>query len=205
MKKIFLLILFFAGIITAQTYVPQKADIKNPSKYTHQAAGDSLAPMVFVVNPITGTITVTGVSTAIRQDTLKNIEQEIKERLYKLKISNFPNGNTYADIRDSFNWARSITTVIDSVRNDSLTVVRSRDTISIGGTEWSKITIRGVASTDSLEVGVGTVAPSTWIRIIGTTPYVSEKLNKTYFTKVFIKGYGYKDVIKQYQLVIEAF
>lgn len=121
------------------------------------------------------------------------------------KISQFPNSQTYADVRNSWEWARSLTTYIDTVKTDSAAVVRSRDTLTIGGTEWSKITIRGLAATDSLQFAVGTTAPATFQRVFGTTPFVTEKLNKTYFTKVFIKGYGANDSIKSYQVIIEAF
>lgn len=120
-------------------------------------------------------------------------------------ITTFPNSQTYADIRNSWDWTRSFTTYSDSVRTDSATVVRSRDTITIGGTEWAKVTIRGVSSTDSLYFGVGTTAPSVWTKVIGTTPFITEKLNHTYFTKLFIKGYGANDSIKSYEVTIEAF
>lgn len=116
-------------------------------------------------------------------------------------ITQFPNSQTYADIRNSWDWARSSTTYIDTVKANSVAV----DTILIGGTEWSRVTVSGVASTDSLDFAVGTTAPTTFHRIFGTTPFVTEKLNKTYFTKVFLKGRGISGSVRTYQVTIEAF
>ncbi len=121
------------------------------------------------------------------------------------KITEFPGGNTYADVRNSWDWARSFTTYSDSVRTDSAAVVRSRDTLTIGGSEWAKVTIRGTSASDSLYFGVGTTAPTIWTKVTGTTPFVTEKLNHTYFTKVFIRGYGANNSIKSYEVTIEAF
>ena len=120
-------------------------------------------------------------------------------------ITQFPNSLTYADVRNSWDWARSFTTYQDTVKTDSVLIVRSRDTLTIGGSEWAKVTIRGTSATDSLYFGVGTTAPTTWTKVIGTTPFVTAKLNHTYFTKVFIKGYGAADSIKSYEVTIEAF
>ncbi len=53
--------------------------------------------------------------------------------------------------------------------------------------------------------GMGTVAPTVWTKIIGTTPFTTEKLNHTYFTQVFIKAYGASNSIKNYEVTIEAF
>jgi len=122
------------------------------------------------------------------------------------KVSQFPGGQTYADVRNNWDWAKSWTVTADSVRSDSLTVVRSRDTVLIGGTVWAKITIRPTATTDSIAYAIGTTAPSTWHYLYGSGQgYESVPLNKTYFTKVFIKGAGLADHIESYQLVIEAF
>ena len=117
------------------------------------------------------------------------------------KVSEFPNGHTYADIRNSWDWARSFADYRDTVKVNSVAV----DTTLIGGTEWAKITVRGTSATDSLYVGFGTVAPTVWHKVIGTTPFVTEKLNHTYFTKIFLKGYGATNSIKSYEITIESF
>jgi hypothetical protein len=165
----------------------------------------------------TGGATATNQSTQItRADStmllLKNIYYRLNNgnnvTLSQAQIDSlqlFFNGHSYVDNRNSWDWARSLTTYIDTVKTDSVSLVRSRDTLTIGGSEWSKITIRGLASTDSLQFTVGTTAPATFQRVFGTTPFVTEKLNKTYFTKVFIKGYGANNSIKSYQVTIEAF
>ncbi len=119
----------------------------------------------------------------------------------KNTITQFPNSQTYADIRNSWDWARSFAQYSDTVKVNSV----AKDTLIVGGSEWAKVTIRGKASTDSLYFGVGTTAPTTWTKIIGTTPFVTEKLSHTYFTKVFIKGYGAASSIRSYEVTIEAF
>lgn len=122
-------------------------------------------------------------------------------------ITTFPSGLTYANIRDSFSWARIRTVFADSVRTDSVSVVRSRDTVTITATEWAKVTM-SVAAGDSVSFAIGTTAPSNyweWHTIRNGETFVSEKLNFTYFTKVFIKGAGYPDHIESYQCIIEAF
>lgn len=123
----------------------------------------------------------------------------------KTNISSFPNDLAYANVRNSWDWARSLTVYSDTVKTDSVLVVRSRDTISIGGSEWSKVTIKPLASTDSIYFAIGTTAPSVWGLLKGTETFVSEKLSKTYFTKVFLKGAGLPDHIESYQVIIEAF
>ena len=49
MKKFILLFLLAAGIASAQTYIPSQKDVNFPGRYTHQASGDTLALMVYVV------------------------------------------------------------------------------------------------------------------------------------------------------------
>ena len=117
------------------------------------------------------------------------------------KITEFPGAKTYADIRNSWDWARSFTDYRDTVKVNSVAV----DTILVGGTEWAKVTVRGTSASDSLYVGFGTTAPTVWHKVIGTTPFVTEKLNHTYFTKIFLKGYGANNSIKSYEITIEAF
>lgn len=123
-------------------------------------------------------------------------------------ISAFPSNLSYANIRNSWDWARIRTVFADSVRTDSVSVVRSRDTVSIVAAEWAKVTVR-VSSGDSVKFAIGLTAPSNeeeWQTIrSGEAPFISEKLNYTYFTKVFIKGAGYPDHIESYQVIIEAF
>ena len=56
MKRIiFILILISVYTIQAQTWTPQKKDIKVPWAYTHQESGDTLAPMVYSVGGATDT------------------------------------------------------------------------------------------------------------------------------------------------------
>lgn len=54
MKKILLALFFFIGIVNAQTFTPEKLDLKNPFKYTHQTSGDTLAQMVYLINAVSG-------------------------------------------------------------------------------------------------------------------------------------------------------
>ncbi len=117
------------------------------------------------------------------------------------KISEFPGGKTYADIRNSWDWAKYFTTYRDTVKVNGV----SQHTITMAGSEWAKVIIRGASASDSLYFGVGTVAPTVWTKIIGTTPFTTEKLNHTYFTQVFIKAYGASNSIKNYEVTIEAF
>lgn len=119
-------------------------------------------------------------------------------------LSTFPGGQTYANVRNSWDWARSFVAYADTVRSDSVLVVRSRDTLTIGGTEWSKVTIKAGAA-DSISFGIGTVEPTVWYTLYAGQTFTSEKLSKTYFTKVFIKGAGVADHIESYQVIIEAF
>lgn len=79
------------------------------------------------------------------------------------------------------------------------------DTILISGTKWSKLKFKGMASTDSLELAYGITAPTTFQRIFGTTPIIIEYLDKTYFTKVFIRAYGIVSAIRTYELIIESY
>ena len=62
MKKIILLILIlvltFSVNVFGQVYLPMKADLHFPGSYTHQHSGDTVSVMVYVVNPMTATVTV---------------------------------------------------------------------------------------------------------------------------------------------------
>ena len=95
----------------------------------------------------------------------------------------------------------STTTYIDTVKK----VVSIRtDTLLIGGVD-AKITIKGMAATDSLEWAIGKTAPVTFRRLFGVTSESTEKLSKYDFTKVFVRAYGATNAIRTYQVVIEAF
>lgn len=189
MKKIIFIILLLSGSIFAQTTWTKYDKVEG--RNTKQVKGDSSAVMVYTMNP------TTSVAITLTQAQIDSLQ----------KVSLFPNGQTYANIRDSWAWARSRVVYADSVRTDSVSVVRSRDTVSITATEWAKVTI-SVASGDSVSFAIGTVAPSNyweWQTIRDKETFISEKLNFTYFTKVFIKGAGYPDHIESYQVIIEAF
>lgn len=95
----------------------------------------------------------------------------------------------------------SSTTYIDTVKK----VVSIRtDTLLIGGVD-AKITIKGMAATDSLEWAVGKTAPVTFRRLFGVTPESTERLSKYDFAKVFVRAYGATNAIRTYQVVVEAF
>jgi hypothetical protein len=94
------------------------------------------------------------------------------------------------------------TTTIDTVVKRAS--VRT-DTVLISGTKWSKLILKGMASTDSLEYGYGLTAPTTFRRTFGTTPVVIEYLDKTYFTKVFIRAFGAVSSVRTYELNIESY
>ena len=186
MKKIIFIILILSGSIFAQTTWTKYDKVEG--RNTKQVKGDSSAVMVYTMNP------TTSVAITLTQAQIDSLQ----------KVSLFPNGQTYANIRDSWAWARSLVAYADTVRSDSVLVVRSRDTLSIGGTEWSKVTIKAGAA-DSISFGIGTTAPSVWYTLYAGQSFTSEKLNKTYFTKVFIKGAGVANHIESYQVIIEAF
>jgi hypothetical protein len=98
--------------------------------------------------------------------------------------------------------AKFYTTYIDTVVKRAS--VRT-DTLLINGAEWAKITVKGMAATDSLEYAVGLTAPTTFSRQFGVTPISTERLNKTYFTKVFLRAFGVTSSVRTYQVIIEAF
>ncbi len=93
------------------------------------------------------------------------------------------------------------TTYIDTVKK--VASIRT-DTLLIGGTD-ARITVKGMASTDSLEWAVGKTAPATFRRLFGVTPESTEKLSKYNFTKVFLRAYGVINSVRTYQVIIEAF
>ena len=95
----------------------------------------------------------------------------------------------------------SSTTYIDTVKK--VASIRT-DTLLIGGVD-AKITIKGMAATDSLEWAIGKTAPVTFRRLFGVTSESTEKLSKYDFTKVFVRAYGATNAIRTYQVVIEAF
>ncbi len=183
MKKMFLvlLVLCFAGISYGQ----------NTDKSTTNQTEQQIINKVFEKTLELLRVKIISGSVTLSQAQLDSLQ----------KITEFPGAKTYADIRNSWDWARSSTTYIDTVKVNSVAI----DTLLIGGTEWSKVTVSGIASTDSLDFAVGTTAPATFHRIFGTTPFVTEKLNKTYFTKVFLKGRGVSGNVRTYQVTIEAF
>ncbi len=110
-------------------------------------------------------------------------------------------GRINTNNKNSWDWVKSFTQYSDTVKVNGVAV----DILTIGGTEWAKVTVRGKSSTDSLYVGFGTTAPTVWTKIIGTSSFVTEKLNHTYFTNVYLKGYGVTGSVRNYEVTIEAF
>lgn len=187
MKKIIFIMLVLSSFVFAQATWTKYDKIEG--RNTKQVKGDTSAVMVYTMNP--------SIAISLTQALIDSLQ----------KVSLFPNGQTYANVRDSWQWARIRTVFADSVRTDSVAVVRSRDTVSITATEWAKVTMH-VAAGDSVSFAIGTTAPSNyweWQTIRNGETFVSEKLNYVYFTKVFIKGAGYPDHIESYQCIIEAF
>lgn len=44
-----LFLLIIVGLTPAQTFTPSKQDVKFPGYYTHQTAGDTIAPMIYLL------------------------------------------------------------------------------------------------------------------------------------------------------------
>ena len=124
-------------------------------------------------------------------------EQEILNKLFEKTLE-------VLRVKIYDNNASSSTTKIDSVKLNS-SAVSNTDTVLLSGTVWNRIKIRGVSASDSLAVGYGITAPTTFARVIGTTLFETGKLAKVGFTKLFIRAYGAANAIKYYQLVIEGY
>lgn len=92
-------------------------------------------------------------------------------------------------------------TYIDTVKKTTT----SKDTVLLSGLFWNKVTIRGMASTDSLEWGIGTTIPSTLTRIFGVGEQSTGFMDKTYFTKLFIIAHGATNAIRTYQVIVEGY
>jgi len=198
MKKVLLIVLALVVQLGAQTYTGHKS--QSDKKYREQASGDSLAQMIYNVN--------SGLSQA-NIDSLQNIRKTTGTDSMTVYIKTFPNGYTYLDNRNSWDWARTHTVYRDTVKSTT-------DTITISVTEWSVVTIKGLSAGDSLYYALGITEPATYSILIpnpgfwnstgtGNGVFVSGKLSITYFTKVFIKAYSGDNSIKQYQVTVEGF
>ena len=105
MKKLitFLMLIFCFGL-QAQTFTPQKADIKNPSKYTHQAVGDTVAQMFYMINAAGDTLGV--VSVLFTQAQIDSLQKSVQKGTWTVGL-NFTQGTITAWFK-----AKSVSSVL---------------------------------------------------------------------------------------------
>jgi len=124
MKKLitFLMLIFCFGL-QAQTFTPQKADIKNPSKYTHQAVGDTVAQMVYIINAAGDTLGV--VSVLFTQAQIDSLQKSVQQGTWTVGL-NFTQAQLDSLQKATWSalWASAANQVIT---NGHLTDIRGSD------------------------------------------------------------------------------
>ncbi len=199
MKYLLAVVMFWFMVMEAHAqWAPgsrgEKKEVINTTTFLGKGADSLTASLVYDVNGDTVHVILT--QPMIDSLQIVALTQAVIDSLQKIDL--FPGAKTYADVRNSWDWIRSYTTTTDTVK-------LTEDTISITATEWSKVTIRTMGTNDSLYYAIGTTAPATFSVLLPGQIFVTEKLNATYFTKVFIRAYSGDESIKYYQVIVEAF
>jgi len=157
MKKLitFLMLIFCFGL-QAQTFTPQKADIKNPSKYTHQAVGDTVAQMFYMINAAGDTLGV--VSVLFTQAQIDSLQKSVQKGTWTVGL-NFTQAqlDSLQKVTWSALWASAANQV---VTNGHLADIRGSD---------STLVANGVKSISYTSGGYGTFSVSTVDTLSGTS------------------------------------